>query len=406
MKKLLVFACITAFAIFFGSCKKINLVESKTDQIDVSRVKTKVDVWISQKKQLFNEVKKANIELLTENLQYSEAVYENYGSNKRILVIPVAEAFKQQKGVEKTKQLTLVLALNAADEIETGNLMLFIPKAGKNIDRLPRETFSKIINKTAPETDGKYKFLSIAGTLVFEMDYEGQNLKSFSKVQQHANAQNARSSCTDWYWVTTYYYPDGSTYQTWDYVATTCDGDGCYDPELASVCPGGDGGGSESISMTLEPNENIDGVDNICESSFKFQQAVASSNGAGGWRLAGTTDIRMKVVNLSTGEYVPLNLPTIYFGLPIFRANGEYYSESRAKEIAAEAVQYAEDEVMRVYRSVGGNLNVAAMTLFYREKIDEKMQSYAGSATLTPGSNMSVSELGKASYGWPILGCL
>jgi hypothetical protein len=405
MKKLLALAFFIGFSTFFSSCRKTNLVELKTDQIEVSRVKNKVDGWLNQKKQLFNDAKKANIELLAENLQYSEAVYEKYGSNKRILVIPVAEAFKQQKGVEKTKLLHLVLALNAADEIETGNLVLFTPETGKDIDRLPRETFSKIVNKTAPDTDGKYKFLSIAGTFVFEIDYEGQNLKSFTKVQQHTNGQNARSSCIDWYWVTTYHYPDGTSSQTWEYVSTTCDGDGCYDPTLASICPGGDGDGGNT-SMGLEHNENIDGVDNICESSFKFQQAVASSNGAGGWRLAGTTDIRMKVVNLSTGEYVPLNLPTIYFGLPIFRANGEYYSESRAKEIAAEAVQYAEDEVMRVYRSVGGNLNVAAMILFFREKIDEKMQSYAGSATLTPGSNMSVSELGKASYGWPIVGCL
>jgi hypothetical protein len=61
---------------------------------------------------------------------------------------------------------------------------------------------------------------------------------------------------------------------------------------------------------------------------------------------------------------------------------------------------------MDIYRANGGNVNVAAVTLLFREKINTYMQRYAGSATLSPGSNMSVSELGKASYGWPIIGCL
>jgi hypothetical protein len=405
MKKILAIALLIGFSTFFNSCKKTNLFEPTTAQIDVSGVKNKVDVWINQKKTHFNEVKKTNIELLTKNLNYSEAAYENYGSNKRILVIPVADEFKQQKGVGKKDLLTFVVVLNAADEIETGNLVLFIPKAGKDIDRLPRETFSKIINKTAPDTDGKYKFLSIAGTFVFEIDYERQNLKSFTKVQQHANGQNARSSCIDWYWVTTYHYPDGTSSQTWEYVSTTCDGDGCYDPTLASICPGGEGDGGDT-SMALEPNENIDGVDKICESSFKFQQAVAPTNGTGGWRLAGTTGIRMQIVNVTTGEYTPILLPTMYFGLPIFRANGDYYSESTAKDFAVKAVEFAEKEVMDIYLSNGGNVNVAGITLLFRQKINDYMQGKGGSATLTPGSNMDVSELGNASYGWPILGCL
>jgi hypothetical protein len=404
MKKLLLLSFIAAFALVFNSCKKSNLVEPNTAHIEISRVKHKVDLWLSQKKILFNEVKQANIELLAESLDYSGAKYENYGTGKKVLVLPVSEVFKIQKGANKKSLLNLILVLNAANEIETGNLVLFIPQAGKNIDILPGGTFSKIVNKTAPTADGKFKFLTIAGTSVFDIDYEGQQLQSFGKIQQNTNGQS-RNSCIDWYWVTTYHYPDGTSSQTWDYVTTTCDGDGCYDPELASVCPGGEGEGGNT-SLALEPNENIDGVDKICESSFKFQQAIVPANGSGGWRLAGTTNIHMQIVDLSTGEYVPINMPTIYFGLPIYRANGEYYSESFAKETAADAVDFAEKEVMDIYRANGGNVNVAAVTLLFREKINTYVQRYAGSATLSPGSNMSVSELGKASYGWPIIGCL
>ncbi len=35
-----------------------------------------------------------------------------------------------------------------------------------------------------------------------------------------------QGDCTDWYWVTTYYYADGTYEEVWEYLYTTCDNGG------------------------------------------------------------------------------------------------------------------------------------------------------------------------------------
>ncbi len=132
---------------------------------------------------------------------------------------------------------------------------------------------------------------------------------------------------------------------------------------------------------------------------------MAPSNGTGGWQVAGTQNIHMQVVDLTTGQYVPLYLPTMYFGLPVYRSNGEYYSESEAQLKASQAVKYAEEQVMARYRSLGGAFDIVGMTLLYKQKMNEKMQQFGGSASLIPGSNINITDLGQANYGWPIIGC-
>jgi hypothetical protein len=188
----------------------------------------------------------------------------------------------------------------------------------------------------------------------------------------------------------------------WEILYSYQEGGGCtsVNPDEEQVP---EGGGS---SETLHQNENVDAVDDICKNSFKFQQVISPTNGLGGWRVAGTRGIHMNIIDLVTKKVVPLVLPTMYFGLPIIRANGEYYSENYAKEIAAEAVEYAETEVMKRYHSLGGTLDIVGMAVYYREKMNEKMVEKGGTATLTPGSNIAIVDLGNASYGWPILGCL
>jgi hypothetical protein len=121
--------------------------------------------------------------------------------------------------------------------------------------------------------------------------------------------------------------------------------------------------------------------------------------------VAGTTDIHMNIIDFITRKAVRITLPTMYFGLPVYRSNGDYYSTSTAAEIAANAVEYAELEVMNRYHALGGTLDVVGMTLYFRQKVNEKMQSYAGSATLQPGSGITVTDFGEASYPWPIINC-
>ncbi len=45
-------------------------------------------------------------------------------------------------------------------------------------------------------------------------------------------------------------------------------------------------------------------------------------------------------------------------------------------------------------------------TLYFRQQINSYMQTHGGSATLSPGSNFNITNIGTASYSWPAIGCL
>ena len=188
-------------------------------------------------------------------------------------------------------------------------------------------------------------------------------LSSSGKFSNSTNIINSTiSDCVRWHHVLIYRNPDGEII---DYVILYS-WDVCPPPannNEEQVPKGGVGGGEE----TGPENENIDGVDNICPSSFTFQTINNTANGVGGWQVAGTQGIRIQIVNTQTGQYVPILLPTIYFGLPIIRSDGTFYSQSAARLRAAEAVEYGEQAVMDYYYA-GGSIDAVGMTLLCKQK--------------------------------------
>ncbi len=113
----------------------------------------------------------------------------------------------------------------------------------------------------------------------------------------------------------------------------------------------------------------------------------------------------MNVIDLTTREVVNITLPTMFFGLPKVRSNGDFYSASYGQSISAAAVGYAEGKVMEMYHNTGGAIDRAGMSTYFRQQINSYMQSYGGSAGLSPGSNINVTNFGTATYPWPVLGC-
>ena len=196
---------------------------------------------------------------------------------------------------------------------------------------------------------------------------------------------SSSTGCIDWFWVTTYTFPDGTQYEEEYYIGTTCSGGDCQlsDPNGQNMeCVNPDPIGGNNYG-----NENFDLVFDICYKSFRFQKFidVDGSTNKGGWQVCGVRNIRMQVVNTQTGEYVLLALPTMYFGLPVIRDNGDFYSPSTASSISSAAVEYAEQKVMQYYHSTG-IIDAPHLTEYYRKKIDEYMKSNGGKATLQPGT--------------------
>lgn len=328
------------------------------------------------------------------------------------LAVPITTNKKKYGADYEIAKAVVFYKSKTAAEIQM-NVIEVISKKGESLkgqeDNIIATAFLNKLNhkqEVIADVNANVFFYNDAYRRINAFEFKNGLFTSSASILKNSNSNDSNSlttnsgseGCETWYIIYEEHNQDGELVY-WEILYSYTTGNCTPGDDPEEELPEGEGGGD------LYENQNIDGVDNICKSSFKFQQAISPTSGVGGWRVAGTTNIHMKIANLTNGQLVPIYLPTIYFGLPIFRADGTYYSENTAKDIAAEAVEYAEERVMAYYHS-GGSLDAVGMALLFRQKINEKMNEYGGTATLNPGSNIAVAEYGKASYGWPIIGCL
>jgi RHS repeat-associated protein len=149
----------------------------------------------------------------------------------------------------------------------------------------------------------------------------------------------------------------------------------------------------------------INSPTDICKASFSFTRIFSAKVGEldGSWQVAAVSGIRMNIVDTKTGEVLPLRLKTIYFGLPVLRKGGQFYSSNYAQSIAARCVTNAEKNVMDLYHKnpIVSGLNIIGLTGYFREQINAQMQKFGGSATLSSPMGIDTSiplNVNEASY--------
>ncbi len=317
--------------------------------------------------------------------------------------------------LEKPLGFTVSNTISPADKIN-GSSRLLILKSKKNgyirsvlmhifsSDQKPDLTIS--YSKISKSFNGNIFYTDLYGNFINGYVYENGKIIKKSKLQpstflttppRDPIMDQCINNGVDFYKRSCDVYADGSLEcGPWEYIGTVPIVN-CTD----ITSGGGPDGGEDG-----DPNDNIEAYSIICKSSFKFNKFVNTVNGFGGWQVAGTNNIHMRIIDLVSKDYKLLALPTMYFGLPVVRSNGDFYSSDEAAALATEAVEFAEQKVMDRYHSLGGSLNVVSMTLYYRQQINSYMQSYGGTGSLSSASNITVTDFGTANYDWPILGCL
>ena len=128
---------------------------------DPQAIVQKVNDWLDNETVSVTKGKKANIELLKNNLDLSHLRVEQSGEQEKIIVIPVKYEFKKVKHVDNNKIPNLVLVVDKSGNIRKGNLVLYIPTKGEVLAKVPDNTFYHIFNTGKPECNGMFKFLSI-----------------------------------------------------------------------------------------------------------------------------------------------------------------------------------------------------------------------------------------------------
>lgn len=242
--------------IFFSvSCRKTDLTLKNNDS-------DKVLAYLeSQKVPTKNSVNKnANIDLLKENLDFSETRTEPLDGRLNILIIPIKDAVIKRKNLDQNSTLTLFLFTNKQGEISSAGIVYFQPSDSKKHTALPQNTISNLCRGKAVQLDGVYKMLTITGRWLSQLQIKSGRLYSSGIVQkkdkESTNNQRINLFCVDWYLVTTYHGSDGSVTQDEQFLGTTCY-DECDTGSYGTVCePEGSGGGGSGGSDYIENGED------------------------------------------------------------------------------------------------------------------------------------------------------
>ena len=224
---------------FFNSCKREISPDSSSNHVTVA----KVNAWLDQQKQGKLPDKIANLELLKNNLNFSSIRFERSDNGEQFLVVPIDEKFKEPAKIDKRPIMNLFLVINTSGDIRSGNIVLYTPAAGQP-DKIPKNTFYNIFNTAQPDCNGKFQFLTVAGTPQYQLEYKDKHLISSGLYQSMANSSGTSRMvpvCYDVYLVTTFYDQDGTIIsQTSQFLYTTCGDDS-----------GGAGGGGETVNCCI-----------------------------------------------------------------------------------------------------------------------------------------------------------
>ncbi|GAA4331502.1 hypothetical protein GCM10023184_23430 [Flaviaesturariibacter amylovorans] len=164
-----------------------------------------------------------------------------------------------------------------------------------------------LLNHDKLNLKGKFIVYGVNGRRNFELDLKENGSAEFAKLKAKEPTQTGRGQgCIDWFMVTTVTYVDGSTSTSSQYVTTTCSGGGCSDPNMASVCPEGDGrssgggGGGYGVDYEFEYLYHK-GVNWVVGAPASGHYVVYSFETISGKKVSGVKSITGIVHNRSAG---------------------------------------------------------------------------------------------------------
>lgn len=123
--------------------------------------------------------------------------------------------------------------------------------------------------------------------------------------------------------------------------------------------------------------------------------------------MAAINGVHLNLISTAGRPSFVIEMPTLYFGLPILRYNNETYSYEKAQEIAAKAVNKAERMTWTSWAE--GNVNKVSLTKIYLDVLQGEMSPFAGTVSKEPGYGIIIpsKDITDAQYpGFLGLGCL
>jgi hypothetical protein len=240
------FGVLILSVLLFTSCKKEpSPVNPKTNP-DLAKL---VVEWVNQQKLNNSAERIAKIEALQSHLEFNRGWTEMGNDNQKFIIIPVNESLQFVNNKNNKVSNYLVLTADPTGKPDIGYIIQ--NRTGRANTDLKEGVVSGISKGTHAIKDCSLTFITIYDRFLFESSYKDGSLHAVAVMDKNKNrtgtgpVATSASQCTDWFLVTTYYYSDGTTYQTSEYVGTTCGDCTIGDPLNQSlICDDGTGGGS------------------------------------------------------------------------------------------------------------------------------------------------------------------
>lgn len=240
--------------VYLNACQK-EVSEISPGSIANSEAIAKINAWLSSRKTGSIAV----ISAVKNNLSFPEMRFEKLSEMENLIIVPIKDGFKSAVNKDKNPTNHLLLIVNKAGKIRKGNIVQFVAPNGVNVKKLPANTFHNFYNADHLVCDGRFTFLNLNDKMLYQMDYANGKLSAYGEKQ--VKKQNAGTSnvitCTDWYLFTTYFYEDGSTLTTEEYLNTTCSGNGGNQEQESELedDPYGWGGGGSEVETIMSPTQ-------------------------------------------------------------------------------------------------------------------------------------------------------
>jgi len=241
---------LICFATVIG-CRKIS---NENEIGGKQAIRQDIERFLAAKMDLMNQTRRDKVDDMINKMDFGKIAVEGYSRNTKVVSVPVSDvdvhAFLSFLSVKASvrvnsdqpikkkekNRVTKVLFFELDGELTDVNIVE-VSSTELSEEMLNRD-FIQIVKNEMPLFNGEVNVNSIDKIPSTNWTFDQGKVTSSTVLKRGGPANNGQialmQTCTDWYWVTTYHWSDGTISQTWAYVGTTCRDEENFPPNTDS----------------------------------------------------------------------------------------------------------------------------------------------------------------------------
>lgn len=216
MKKLPLLAVIITAVVFVQSCRKQDVKD-----VSLNQENSKISAFLKQEALKTTAYRGKIVKSLSENLNWQQKKVVQLSNERKITVVPISEAFKNDNNSTKKVLNVLVISENTRINKMTGNIYQYIVTNESNTLESVLNSVIEINKTNKSLIDGHFTVLNLSDIYLKDLYFKNGILDEVRYLTSKNNAQRSNSNCTGWYYVV-YNTATGEIISS-TYLYTSCD---------------------------------------------------------------------------------------------------------------------------------------------------------------------------------------